>query len=284
MLISHDPAPEQWPSTSRMRIDLEAGDVMVTLICRFLHRNLAHFGKHLDFDHPMPPFTRVYLFKRGGARVEAAGREFELVPGRIYFLPCHLSFVAHYAPRSELIGFRIHVRDRTGESVFQGVREVLPVEERPLYRALVQNYERHDLFREYSLLMLAVREAIRPVWVDLVERARKATRFERIFQHLGSHPIAATRIEELAALYGVTANALSKRFHRVMGIPLKEFLIREQIRRAQELLLRTDRSIEEIAYDLGHESPNYFHRLFRNRCGVSPGRYRSEGQGSAASG
>lgn len=46
------------------------------------------------------------------------------------------------------------------------------------------------------------------------------------------------------------------------------------LEKAKNLLLSTQRSVSEIAYDLGFNYPHYFTRLFKNKIGVSPMEYR----------
>jgi len=272
----HDRIPETAASINRARLDVEdpSGEV-ITLICRFLWRNRSRFQRgHLDFDHPSPPFSRLFLILKGGAEVEAAGRHYRLEPGPFHLLPSGLAFRVHYRDGTEMHGFHLHLFDRTGRSVFSGMNRIMSESLPDVTEMIMRGFAKADLAREFSLIMLLLREAVRPQWTELIDRARRASHFPQLFRFLAENPIAAVRIEDLAALQGVTANALSKRFHRVMGVTLKEFLLTEQMRRAQELLARTDLTVEQLAHRLGHENASYFHRLFRRRCEISPGEYR----------
>ena len=44
--------------------------------------------------------------------------------------------------------------------------------------------------------------------------------------------------------------------------------------KAKNLLLSTEESVSEIAYKLGFNYPHYFSRLFKNKTGVTPQKYR----------
>ena len=44
---------------------------------------------------------------------------------------------------------------------------------------------------------------------------------------------------------------------------------------AKELLWKTDRSISEIAYELGYQYPQYFSRAFKTATGMTPNQYRA---------
>jgi AraC-like DNA-binding protein len=46
------------------------------------------------------------------------------------------------------------------------------------------------------------------------------------------------------------------------------------IEKSKELLSTTSLSVSEIAYHLGFEHPQSFHRLFKNRTSISPLEFR----------
>lgn len=48
------------------------------------------------------------------------------------------------------------------------------------------------------------------------------------------------------------------------------------IERAKNMLIGSEQSISEIAYDLGFNYPHYFTRLFKSKTGVTPNEYRQE--------
>jgi AraC-like DNA-binding protein len=45
---------------------------------------------------------------------------------------------------------------------------------------------------------------------------------------------------------------------------------------AKNLLLSGERSISEIAYQLGFENPPYFSRLLKREVGISPKKFKSQ--------
>jgi len=48
------------------------------------------------------------------------------------------------------------------------------------------------------------------------------------------------------------------------------------ISEAKNLLLSGERSISEIAYQLGFENPPYFSRLLKREVGISPKKFKSQ--------
>ena len=47
------------------------------------------------------------------------------------------------------------------------------------------------------------------------------------------------------------------------------------IERAKTILLATNSSISDVAYDLGFEYPQHFSKLFKSKTGMSPSAYRT---------
>jgi AraC family transcriptional regulator len=54
-----------------------------------------------------------------------------------------------------------------------------------------------------------------------------------------------------------------------------QFVTRERITRAQQLMRETKRSLIEIALDVGYTSPSHFAKVFRRVTGMAPNEFRS---------
>ena len=63
-------------------------------------------------------------------------------------------------------------------------------------------------------------------------------------------------------------------FQAATGTSPLAWLISQRIHRACQVLRHTDRSITEIAFDVGFNDSNYFTRQFRKVTGFSPRAYR----------
>lgn len=55
-----------------------------------------------------------------------------------------------------------------------------------------------------------------------------------------------------------------------------ELLNKQRIKAAQQLLLSTNESIEDICYGVGYSNVGYFYKVFRKICGKSPKAYRKQ--------
>jgi len=59
------------------------------------------------------------------------------------------------------------------------------------------------------------------------------------------------------------------------GMSPLQFVTRERIVRAQQLVRETSRSLIEIALEVGYASPSHFAQVFRRVVGVAPTEFRS---------
>ncbi|WP_299483930.1 helix-turn-helix domain-containing protein [uncultured Roseibium sp.] len=79
---------------------------------------------------------------------------------------------------------------------------------------------------------------------------------------------------DIAEATGLNANYASNLFRRYLGITLKQFTIRMRLIRARELLLSSDVSVSEAAFQSGFSSTSQFYSNYRTVYGNSPGELR----------
>lgn len=83
-------------------------------------------------------------------------------------------------------------------------------------------------------------------------------------------------IEDIALKMSVSQRYLSDTLKKITGKTTTEHLQLRLIDEAKEILLQPNKSITEVAYELGFEYPAYFSRLFKKKEGVSPTIYREK--------
>ncbi|MGM0213138.1 AraC family transcriptional regulator [Enterococcus sp. AZ109] len=69
---------------------------------------------------------------------------------------------------------------------------------------------------------------------------------------------------------------ISHLFSETYGYSPMQYLLRRRIGEAQTLLLITDKSISYIASSVGYDNVSNFNLVFRNKVGMSPGKYRKK--------
>ncbi len=81
-------------------------------------------------------------------------------------------------------------------------------------------------------------------------------------------------VQYVAGELHISPNYLSDMLRVQTGQTTQQHIQNRVIEKAKELLSTTGMTVSEIAYYLGFEHPQSFHRLFRNRTSVSPLEFR----------
>lgn len=76
--------------------------------------------------------------------------------------------------------------------------------------------------------------------------------------------------------FHLAPNYFGNLVRRDLHISAQEYIHKKIIDKAKQLLADPDKSIDQVAEELGFSYPNHFSRLFRNHEGISPSKYRKE--------
>ncbi|GAA4165889.1 helix-turn-helix domain-containing protein [Chryseobacterium ginsenosidimutans] len=103
-------------------------------------------------------------------------------------------------------------------------------------------------------------------------------RFENILNNYFSsdkpQKIGLPSVAWCAEEMNLSANYFGDLIKKETGISSQEYIQSKVIDIAKEMIFDVDKSISEIAYDLGFKYPQHFTRLFKQRVGISPNVYR----------
>lgn len=73
----------------------------------------------------------------------------------------------------------------------------------------------------------------------------------------------------------ISRTQLHRKIRAITGLNTTKFVSAIRVEKAQELLLTTDKPIEEISYEVGFRNPTYFRRVFKEFTRQSASQYRS---------
>lgn len=105
----------------------------------------------------------------------------------------------------------------------------------------------------------------------------KASYQERILKvllYIQGNLCQSLTLEELANVACFSPYHFHRIFRGMMGESLAEHIRRLRLERAAQLLSQTDRSVTDLAFEIGYETVESFTRAFKARFGVAPSEYK----------
>ncbi|WP_354099033.1 AraC family transcriptional regulator [Bradyrhizobium sp. S3.2.12] len=105
-------------------------------------------------------------------------------------------------------------------------------------------------------------------------RALQKWRLKRVLEYIDDNLSNKIYLADLAAVAGLSHMHFASQFRVAIGLPPHEYLLKQRIRRAEELLVRTTTPIVEIALTVGFQSQAHFTTVFKRFMGHAPCRWR----------
>lgn len=244
-------------------------------------------------DRPYPEHHAAWSLsyvRRGSFGCRTRGHSYELVPGSLLVGRPGDEYVCthdHHVCGDECLAFFVtpeladEIDGRTGAWQTGGVP---PLSELVLLGELAQHAVagRNDLGLDEVGLALASRfvnalagQRHTPAKPTPADRRRAVTSALWIEAHAGE-PVD---LQALATRCGLSPYHYLRVFAAVLGVTPHQYVIRCRLRHAARLLVDEDRSITDIALDVGFSDLSNFVRSFGRAAGTSPRGYRRAARG-----
>ena len=97
----------------------------------------------------------------------------------------------------------------------------------------------------------------------------------QVLDYIRAHLDQTIKLADLAALLNMSAFHFSHLFKQAIGTAPYQYLLQQRIERAKQLLIQTDQSVMEIAFQCGFNSHSHLSKQFRQLTGLTPSRYRA---------
>lgn len=91
--------------------------------------------------------------------------------------------------------------------------------------------------------------------------------------YVSTHYRTASLIE-LAKNLNLSNEHLCRKIFKSYGKTFKDLVIDKRLLTAENLLIKTDKNVEEIATSVGYENVGYFYKIFRKKHGTTPTKWR----------
>ncbi len=258
----------------------------------FAKRNLLHLQEIGELCSTKPHISQrenlsSYLFlivNEGSGTVWYEDNSYEINKGDCFFVDCMKKY-AHRCNNWEIswvhfngngmAGIYEKYMERTGQPVFQAkteksIKEILD----QIYTISLSEDPIRDMRineKLASLLMEIMSQSLKPL-----ATCKNVNRISKIKNYLDENYTQQISLDNIAALFQMNKFVMEKEFKKEYGIAIIEYILRERITKAKELLRFSDSTIESIGREVGIGEPYYFSRLFKKAEGISPREFRKQ--------
>lgn len=145
--------------------------------------------------------------------------------------------------------------------------------------ALKEELESDDFGRIYAealgtaLATHLLRRYASPTTEAIMPRLSKR-RFKLVAEYVREHLADDLSLVQLAAVLNMSPSHFKALFREAAGMPVHQYVIRQRVERAVELLVSTNLSLSEIAMQSGFSNQSHLARFMRRLIGVSPAQVR----------
>ncbi len=130
-----------------------------------------------------------------------------------------------------------------------------------------------DLSLKELLIRLVQSQYLKRVEMDKNDK-RNASRQHFLLDYIHGHLTEKLGVDTLSRKAYMSRNEFFKWFRQQFGISPLEYINRERIKLAKQLLGNQNKTVTETAYQCGFTDVNYFVRLFKKSEGITPGTFK----------
>ena len=110
--------------------------------------------------------------------------------------------------------------------------------------------------------------------VHQLTKQKNSYQLKRALNYINNRIFQKITLEEIASHLNLSSDYLCTLFSREMGISIHNYIQKEKIKIACNLLMHTDRPLSDIATYLGFQTQSNFSKVFRKWQGMTPTEYR----------
>lgn len=126
----------------------------------------------------------------------------------------------------------------------------------------------YQLKQHFTTVAFSIMEELAP------EKVSYTPVIQKIINEMKADPAQNVNLKSLSSKYHINASYLGQLFQKEVGCSFVNYVNRLRNEKAKELILNTDKKINEIAKIVGYAESNYFYRKFKQCYGVSPNTMR----------
>ncbi len=133
-----------------------------------------------------------------------------------------------------------------------------------------------DTILIYSLVLKLIHTLSQFIPAQIVKRNSESYRnrvVELTIEHINANLSSDLSLQKMSDTFNFSPIYFHKMFKSATGKTLHDYIAERRIRKAIDLMLSTDRTLTQIAYECGFSSQSHFGYVFKKKMGVAPRTY-----------
>ena len=200
--------------------------------------------------------------------------------GTASFTSCNTPMRIRYT--KENLHYCIHFRFELfpGVDLFSGIRSRWVVEDKEIIGKIVGVFSQTDPLKKLAMAQEAALSAVLKYWpVEQPLDFKEMAEFSKLLEYVRANLSSRLGVAEMARFMGWSEDHFSRKFSKVFRITPKQYLVRELLAGALELLKDPNITVREAAEELKFSSEFNFSRFVRHYAGKSPSSLRCRNVG-----
>ncbi|MGJ8744046.1 helix-turn-helix domain-containing protein [Polaribacter sp.] len=252
------------------------------------------------------PFWRIYWNKNEGGEIIHLDKLYKMTPDTLYIIPPFTSFSSRFSKKplytkgmnvkgryltkdvnendfmdQSLFHFFIHFNlGIPFDNVYPGILKIKVTNyfsERLEYLTNRLQIENKDFKLTFNLKLQAfIKEILTNVAPELWKATNIDSRVLTIIRFIEVNIHKKLSNTEIASKINMAPNSFARLFKEEMNITLHNFIQNRKISKACDFFELTNKTIEEVAFELGFSDRYHFSRVFKTITGQTPAIYKSK--------
>lgn len=218
-----------------------------------------------------PLFVRVYYVLGGHVTYRDENVELTLQKGHVYLFPTSIPYSMEQDKEDRLSCIFLHL-----DIMPKVIQKVVSIDcsAHPVVNGIIEAIDGSLAWgrKEGEALMIPLAEALTAYaeQCGMIQSGEKG--LDQAVAYIAEHYAQEITVSELSAMCGYHQKYFIRIFKSVFGISPYQYLIYYRLRRSC-YLLREGKSVAETAYLCGYKEAKAYCRAFREKFGVSPGKF-----------
>ncbi|MDR0562893.1 MAG: AraC family transcriptional regulator [Spirochaetaceae bacterium] len=232
----------------------------------------------------LPEFQAVYVTKGEGV-FGVAGNTYKVIPGSLMII---LPGMKHFYKPVYEIGWHEYWVGFKGQFFSRLMQEGFLSEHTVFFNIGLQDYSialfnqiLDEIRTQRPLYQFKACSGVLSLLAETLTRERRQEQpnyYQKIVEKakylMESNMFSVIDIPSISEQIGISASRLNEIFKTYTSMTPYQYYIHIKIHKAESLLEQDETTVKEVAYSLGFEDQYYFSRLFKNKTGVVPSRWK----------